>query len=131
MLQLAADSKCFWFQGTADFRKGFNGLCGLLKEYLQTDVINGGVFIFLNHRLNAIKLLKWQGDGLAIYHKRLEQGVFVYPKMSKDGRMPSQASIGLFEDSPTSKVCVYVFSFQCLFKKLLGEINFLISFSNY
>jgi transposase len=86
MLHLDADTKYFWFQGSADFRKGFNGLCGLVKEYLQTDVIYGGVFIFLNRRRNAIKLLKWEGDGLAIYHKRLEQGVFEEPKKSNDGR---------------------------------------------
>jgi hypothetical protein len=37
MLHLDADTKYFGFQGAADFRKGFNGLCGLVKEYLQTD----------------------------------------------------------------------------------------------
>jgi transposase len=40
----------------------------------------------VNRRRNAIKLLKWEGDGLAIYHKRLEQGVFEEPKKSYDGR---------------------------------------------
>jgi hypothetical protein len=33
-----------------------------------------------------MKLLKWEGDDLAIYHKRLEQGVFEEPKKSYDGR---------------------------------------------
>ena len=85
MLHLDASTKYFWFNGSADFRKGFDGLCGLVKEHLRTDVTDGGVFIFLNRRRNAIKLLKWEGDGLSIYHKRLEQGVFEEPKKSADG----------------------------------------------
>ena len=86
MLHLDASTKYFWFNGPADFRKGFDGLCGLVKEHLRTDVTDGGIFIFLNRRRNAIKLLKWEGDGLSIYHKRLEQGVFEEPKKSADGK---------------------------------------------
>jgi transposase len=52
---------------------------------MDAEVERGGVFIFVNRRRNAIKLLKWEGDGLAIYHKRLEQGVFEEPKKSADG----------------------------------------------
>jgi transposase len=58
----------------------------VVQEFLHREVTDGGVFIFVNRRRNAIKLLKWEGDGLAIYHKRLEQGVFEEPKKSNDGR---------------------------------------------
>jgi transposase len=85
MLHIDADTRYYWYQHNADFRKGFDGLCGLVKEYMGRDVTQGGVFIFVNRRRNAIKLLKWEGDGLAIYHKRLEQGVFEEPKPSADG----------------------------------------------
>jgi len=85
MLHIDADTRYYWYQHNADFRKGFDGLCGLVKEYMGRDVAQGGVFIFVNRRRNAIKLLKWEGDGLAIYHKRLEQGVFEEPKPSADG----------------------------------------------
>jgi hypothetical protein len=44
VLHLDASTKYFWFNGPADFRKGFDGLCGLVKEYLLTDVTDGGVF---------------------------------------------------------------------------------------
>jgi transposase len=39
----------------------------------------------VNRRRNAIKLFKWDGDGMAIFHERLEQGVFEEPKKSADG----------------------------------------------
>jgi transposase len=76
MLHLDADTKYYWYDGAVDFRKGFDGLCGVVQEFLRREVTDGGVFIFVNRRRNAIKLLKWEGDGLAIYHKQLEQGVF-------------------------------------------------------
>lgn len=52
---------------------------------MSQEVTQGGVFIFVNRRRNAIKLLKWEGNGLSIYHKRLEQGVFEEPRPSADG----------------------------------------------
>ena len=69
-----------------DFRKAFDGLSGLIQEFLQREVTDGGFLIFVNLRRNAIKPLKWEGDGLAMYHKRLEQGVFEEPQMSIDGK---------------------------------------------
>jgi transposase len=85
MLHLDADTRYYWYQGAADFRKGFDGLSGLVKEHMRLDVTEGGVFIFVNRRRTAIKLLKWEQDGLAIYHKRLEQGVFEEPRRAADG----------------------------------------------
>ena len=86
MLHLDADTKYYWFQGPVDFRKGFDGLCGIVQEHMRREVTEGGVFIFVNRRRNAIKLLKWDHDGLAIYHKRLERGLFETPVASSDGR---------------------------------------------
>ena len=43
---------------------------------MQTNVLRGGVIIFVNRKRNQIKLLTWEGDGLAIYYKRLEKGVY-------------------------------------------------------
>ena len=42
----------------------------------------GGVYIFVNKKRNQIKLLTWEGDGLAIYYKRLEKGVYELPSIA-------------------------------------------------
>jgi transposase len=42
------------------------------------------VFIFLNSNRNQLKLLVWQGDGFAIFHKRLEEGTFELPSFLHD-----------------------------------------------
>lgn len=86
MLHLDHDTKYYWYQDVTDFRKGFAGLSGLVREHIRKEVTDGGVFIFVNRRRNAIKLLKWDHDGLAIYHKRLERGLFEQPVASADGK---------------------------------------------
>jgi transposase len=54
MLHIDADTRYFWYEGAADFRKGFDGLSGLVREHMRREVTRGGVFIFVNRRRNAI-----------------------------------------------------------------------------
>lgn len=67
-----------------DMRKGFDGLCGIVTSGLQMDALNEAVFIFFNRKRNQLKLLLWEGDGFAIYYKRLEKGTFETP-VANDG----------------------------------------------
>ena len=60
-------------------RKGFDGLCGLVFNEFLMSPLSGDVFIFFNHRRDRVKILNWQGDGFAIYYKRLERGTFEIP----------------------------------------------------
>lgn len=79
MLSLSASSRYFLYRNQADMRKGFDGLCGLVREGLSRDPLSGDVFIFFNRRCTQVKLLVWERDGFAIYHKRLEQGTYELP----------------------------------------------------
>jgi len=65
-------------------RKGFNGLCGLVRNEFLQNPLSGDVFIFINRPRNRIKLLHWQGDGFAIYYKRLEKGTYEMPEIKTD-----------------------------------------------
>lgn len=60
-------------------RKGCYGLCGLVQNEMNKDVLQGDVFVFINKRHNQIKLLQWDKDGFALYEKRLEKGTFEQP----------------------------------------------------
>jgi transposase len=59
-----------------DIRKGFDGLSGLVLNYLKKDPLTGDVFVFLNKNKTHIKMLCWDGDGFMIFFKRLERGTF-------------------------------------------------------
>jgi transposase len=78
MLQLSATEQYYWYLPPVDMRKGFDALCGLVQR-MEHNVVRGGVFIFCNRKRNQIKLLHWEGDGLAIYYKRLEKGNYELP----------------------------------------------------
>jgi len=60
-------------------RKGFDSLSGIVTNEMQNNVLGGDVFVFMNRRRNHIKLLLWEGDGFALYHKRLERGTYELP----------------------------------------------------
>ena len=62
-----------------DMRKSFNGLCGLAEYVLKQDPLSGHLFVFRNRIRDRLKVMVWDGDGLAIWYKRLEKGTFQLP----------------------------------------------------
>lgn len=62
-------------------RKGFDCLCGVVRDAMHRDPLCGEVFVFYNRERTRIKLLHWERGGLVIYHKRLEKGRFHFPKL--------------------------------------------------
>jgi len=66
-----------WAYGApVDLRKGFDGLTALVEAELEQDPLSGDVFLFVNRKRHLAKVLLWDGTGLCIYSKRLEQGCF-------------------------------------------------------
>jgi transposase len=79
MLHLSSACNYYLYRGNTDMRKGFDSLSGLVSSQMQLDALSGSVFIFLNKKHNQVKLLLWEGDGFALYHKRLEEGTYELP----------------------------------------------------
>ena len=53
--------------------------------------IDGVVYVFRAKRADRIKLLYWDGSGVVLMAKTLEQGVFCWPRI-QDGAMRLSAS---------------------------------------
>ncbi len=62
-----------------DFRKGMDTIAALVAEVLKADPFCGDVFIFRPKRCDRLKILVWDGSGLILATKRLEEGGFCWP----------------------------------------------------
>ena len=57
-------------------RASYDTLFAKAKGVLNQDPLSGHLFVFINSRRNSIKCLFYDGTGLVIIAKRMEQGVF-------------------------------------------------------
>jgi len=73
------------YRKATDFRKGFDGLCGLVQNELRREPTSGEVFVFINRMRDRIKLLQWQQGGFVLYYKRLEKGTISLPAVKGEG----------------------------------------------
>lgn len=80
MLHLSASCKYYMYTRDTDMRKGFDSLSGIVSSQMQLDALDGSLFIFINKKHNQVKLLLFEGDGFALYHKRLEKGTYERPQ---------------------------------------------------
>jgi transposase len=69
-----------------DFRRGADGLVALVRETLGQDPFSGTLFVFRSKRADRVKIVAWDGSGLVLFWKRLEQGAFRWPPVT-DGVM--------------------------------------------
>lgn len=67
-----------------DFRKGAEGLAALVRETIQAAPFSGAVYVFRAKRADRMKLIYWDGTGVCLFAKRLEDGVFRWPNV-QDG----------------------------------------------
>ena len=69
-----------------DFRRGHDALAATAAGELDLDIYSGVIVIFRSRRGDRLKLFTWDGTGLVMTYKRLEQGRFAWPRI-EDGVM--------------------------------------------
>lgn len=69
-----------------DFRRGHDSLAALAQQQLGLDPHSGVIVVFRSKRGDRIKILVFDGTGLVLVYKRLEEGRFAWPAI-RDGVM--------------------------------------------
>ncbi|RYD29770.1 MAG: transposase [Verrucomicrobiaceae bacterium] len=64
-----------------DLRRSFEGLALLVRGALREDERSSQIFVFTNRRRDRVRLLYWDGTGLWLMTKKLESGIFAWPKV--------------------------------------------------
>jgi transposase len=83
MLSVTRIHRCYLYRNRTDMRKGVDGLCGLIRNELGKDPLNGELFVFFNKSRSQLKLLLWEEDGFSLYQKKLERGSYELPKSNQ------------------------------------------------
>jgi len=66
--------------GVIDFRRGLDGLLGLVRSTFGHAPQERYLFLFRDRSRRKIKALFWDKNGFLLLYKRLENGTFQFPK---------------------------------------------------
>lgn len=104
MLKLPGAVRVYFCMEATDMRKSFDGLAGMVSNIVKQNPVSGHLFLFRNRRGNCVKLLYWDGDGFAIWYKRLEKGTFSVPNIESDGSIDPRDLSMMLEGVDFTKV---------------------------
>ncbi len=66
--------------GYTGLRKGIDGLSAMVQQQFNLDPFTNTLFLFCGRRCDRIKALYWEQDGFILLYKRLERGVYQWPR---------------------------------------------------
>lgn len=92
MLSIPASVRVFLHREPVDFRKAHDGLVAIVRQALKENPLDGSLYVFLNRKRDRVKLIQWDGNGLWLHYKRLEQGTF---RHLDDGPLISRAELSM------------------------------------
>ena len=105
MIALNRRTKVFLSKEPADMRASYDSLFQRVRDVVKEDPFSGHLFVFLNKRRTSCKCLYYDGTGLVLICKRLEDGLFarVNPYHSGDVVLtPAEYSL-FFEGADLTK----------------------------
>jgi transposase len=74
MFQASPQSNIYLAIEPVDFRKGIDGFCGVCRQKLEQDPMEGAFFLFRNRSGKMIRVLAYDGQGFWLCTKRFSQG---------------------------------------------------------
>lgn len=83
MLNLPSVVRIYLHVEPVNLHFGFDRLANLVREEMRQDPLSGHLFVFRNRRGDRVKLLLWDDDGYLVLYKRLEVGVFRFPRAAE------------------------------------------------
>lgn len=84
--QLTASLKYYFYNEAVDMRKSFHGLEGIIHEEFGHYLLGDEVFVFMGKNRQTVKMLHREGDGITLYTRKLNKGLFHAPRFLHDGK---------------------------------------------
>ena len=76
--------------GYTDMRRSIDGLAGIVKQNFGLEPCSGSLFLFCGRRRDRMKALLWEDDGFLLMYKRLDNGVFQWPRSESEAKLLTQ-----------------------------------------
>ena len=57
-----------------------------MRQQFRLDPFGNTLFLFCGRKRDRIKALYWEGNGFLLLYKRLEQGVYQWPRSESEAR---------------------------------------------
>ena len=95
MIQVAPGTKVYLGCRPVSMRYGFDGLAAQVAHVLQADPFSGHLFLFRSKRADYLKILYYDGTGLCLFAKRLENGKFLWPPIVDGSMVLTPAQLAL------------------------------------
>lgn len=80
-----------------DMRLGFERLGGIVRERMKREPRSRALFVFFGRRRQTVKVLSWDGTGVVLVYKRLDEGLFEIPRPDAAGAQSVVLSEAAFE----------------------------------
>ena len=84
MIDWHLDVAIYLHRDPVDFRKAINGLSVIVNEQFPVSAFSRSLFVFCNKGRDKLKVLYWDQTGFVLWHKRLEQDTFKWPRHPTD-----------------------------------------------
>jgi len=94
MIDPAPGTKVMVATRPLDFRKGADSLAALVAAEYGGKPYPGVIYVFRAKRADRVKLIWWDGTGLCLMAKRLEQGTFRWPRIQEGVVRLTAAQLG-------------------------------------
>lgn len=91
VISLGSDLRIMIASKPVDFRKGINGLAALVSTALGANPYSGDIYVFRSKRNDRLKMVVWDGSGMVLLTKVLEDRRFIWPAVH-DGAVRLSAS---------------------------------------
>lgn len=83
MLTKDSNRKIYLASGYTDLRKSIDGLAAIVQLNFKLNPFDNAYFVFCGKSRNKVKILNWEGNGFALYYKRLEEGRIKWPSQGE------------------------------------------------
>lgn len=79
LIQFEQFDNIYLYRPFADFRKGLLGLSSIVQDVMELNPFDHNLFIFCNKSRDALKVIYWDKNGFAMWHKKLQKQRYHWP----------------------------------------------------